>query len=75
VREFLLSSGQAVPSPSAYELLAFLLALPEIPQDVRQTAERLLTRVDESYQLPLEVDLLADAAWLAQALETQLQNK
>jgi hypothetical protein len=74
VREFLLLKGQAVPGPSAYELLAFLLELPDIPHEVRQTAERLLTRVDQSFQLPLEADLLADAAWLAQALESQLQD-
>jgi hypothetical protein len=72
VREYLALTGVSAPGTSAYDLLAFFQTLPDISEDMRQAAERLLTRVDESYSLPLEADLLADAAWLASALEAQL---
>jgi hypothetical protein len=69
VREYLELRGIAAPGPSAYDLLAFLQGLAGTSPEIREVAGHLLTRVDESFSLPVEVDLLAEARWLAQALE------
>jgi hypothetical protein len=72
VREYLVQRGLAAPGQSAYDLLAYLRDLPGVSEEIRQAAGHLLTRVDESFSLPVEVDLLAEAGWLAQALEKSL---
>ncbi len=69
VREYLELRGVEAPGSSAYDLLAYLKDLPEITPAARQAAERLLSRVDEAFSLPVDVDLLADAGWLANELE------
>jgi len=71
-REYLELRGIATPGSSAYDLLVFLQDLPEVSPEIRQAAGHLLTRVDESFSLPVEADLLAEAGWLAQALEASL---
>ncbi len=72
VREYLDQRGLAAPGTSAYDLLAYLQDLPEVSAEIRQAAGHLLTRVDESFSLPEEADLMAEAGWLAQALEESL---
>lgn len=37
--------------------------------EIRRAAGNLLAQVNEDFALPMEVDLLAEAGWLAQALE------
>lgn len=69
VREYLELQGLSVTSPSAYDLLAALQEMPGISDAVRQAASHLLIRVDETYALPIDADLLADARWLANELE------
>lgn len=71
VREYLELQGLSVTSPSAYDLLAALQEMPGISDAVRQAASHLLIRVDETYALPIDADLLADARWLANELENQ----
>jgi hypothetical protein len=69
IREYL--RIKAIPSPglSAVDLLEALLVVEGISGEMRQAAQRLLMRVDEDYSLPADIDLLADARWLAQELE------
>jgi hypothetical protein len=74
VREYLNHRGISGPGPSAFDLLAFLQEMPEVSMEIRQAAGRLVIRVDESFSLPVETDLLAEAAWLAQALEASLDE-
>lgn len=69
VREYLDLRGLPVPGASAYDLIAYLQNMPEMPSDVRKSAGYFLTRVDESFNLPAEIDLLAEARRLAQVLE------
>jgi len=69
VREYLEIKGLPIPGPSAVELLAAIQILPGITDDVRQSADTLLLRVDESFSLPAEVDLLAEAQRLVETLE------
>ncbi len=71
-REYLDQRGLEAPGPSAYDLLAYLRDLPGVSAEIRQAAGHLLTRVDESFSLPVEADLLEEAKWLAQALEENL---
>jgi hypothetical protein len=74
IREYLELRGLTAPGSSAYDLLAFVQGMPGVSPEIRQVAGRLLTRVDESFTLPVEVDLLADARWLAQELEFSLDR-
>jgi hypothetical protein len=69
VREALAQRGRAVAGPSAVDMLAALREDPETSAEVRAAAERLLMRVDEGYTLPKEIDLLADARMLVEALQ------
>jgi hypothetical protein len=69
VREYLSLRGLPLPGESAYDLLAGLRSLPGMSEEVRAAAEHLMARVDEGFALPAEIDLLADARWLAGELE------
>ena len=55
-------------SPSAYERLKALVALPSTTPLVQETAMRLLLRITPEHTLPIEADLIASARWLAQEL-------
>jgi len=68
LREHFRRKGQEIRNPSAYDLLQRFAALPENPAPLRQFALRLTLRVNESFQLPPEIDLLEDARLLCQAL-------
>ncbi len=80
IREYLELRGLQAPGSSVYDLLAYLQDLADIPgkipakisRDVRRAAENFLARVNEDYTLPGDVDLLAEAAWLAEVLEAGL---
>jgi hypothetical protein len=72
VREYLEIKGLPIPGPSAVELLAALHDIAGTPPQVKQSTEHLLQRVDESFSLPAEVDLLAEARRLVDALEAMI---
>ncbi len=71
VREYLRLKAILAPGSSAVDLLEALLLVEGIPGEVRQAAQRFLLRVDEDFSLPADIDLLADARWLAQELEKE----
>ncbi|MEW6718641.1 MAG: hypothetical protein AB1345_14215 [Chloroflexota bacterium] len=58
----------ADPGPSAYDRLRHFLTLTGTPQGTREVVEHLLLRVREDFELPLDVDLIAETHRLAQAL-------
>jgi hypothetical protein len=62
-REGLHSSGR-----SAYSQLQFLQSLPSVSPQVREAAHHLLMRITPEHKLPIEMDLIAEARWLKQAL-------
>lgn len=62
VRQYLSRQGVIIPSPSAMEVLKALAALEAAPARARQAAELLVLRVDESFRLPVDADLLQLAA-------------
>jgi hypothetical protein len=54
------------------DLLEYLRSLPGIPAERRRVLDNLLVRVDESFALSHEIDLLADARWLVDSLEQEM---
>lgn len=69
IRAYLEQRGLPAPGPSAMDLLEYLRSLPDLSSERRRVVDHLLERVDESFALPQEIDLLADARWLVDNLE------
>ena len=69
VREYLRVKGMPSPGPSAIDLLEAIRLQAGNSAEIGQVAQRLLLQVDEDFSLPVDVDLLADARWLAEELE------
>ena len=61
VREYLSRRGIRPPSTSAYDLLNLVKDDPLLAPDLRQIAEHLTVRVTEEFNLPVDVDLVAEA--------------
>lgn len=56
------------PGSSAYDRLLFFVNHPETAENVRQTANLFLLKVDYDHKLPVQADLIAEAKWLANEL-------
>jgi hypothetical protein len=69
IRAYLEQRGLPAPGPSAMDLLQYFRSLPGLTAEHVRVLDHLLARVDESFALPQEVDLLADARWLIETLE------
>lgn len=65
VREYFLRRGLPAGSSSAFDLLKQLQDLPELPEKARNAAAHLTLRVNEEFNLPVEVDLMEEARALA----------
>src|SRR5574340_565496 len=67
------ASNHPLVDPSAYAALNHLCQLETTPAAVKETAERLLTRVTPDYSLPIQADLIADAreiiTWAAEQIQ------
>lgn len=68
VRQYYHQRGQPITNPSAYDLLKMLMEDLTQPESVRQSAAYLTLRVNESFALPVEVDLIKQAESIAEAL-------
>lgn len=68
IREYYRQRGQPITNPSAYDLLKMLMEDLTQPEAVRQSAAYLTLRVNQSFDLPVAVDLVAQAEFIAQAL-------
>jgi hypothetical protein len=66
--EYMQRQGVNTPNATAYDRVRLLANWPNIPAGVSEVVEHMTTRVDMDYRLPEDVDLVADARWLAQAL-------
>ena len=68
VRRYLQERSIPVQGKSAFELLRAFGNLPDIEEKMREAAGHLTRRVDEAFQIPGEVDLVAEAEFLCEAL-------
>jgi hypothetical protein len=59
--EYFQQQGLPTPGPSAYDRLKFLRDYPSASPGARQAAGYLLTRVTTEWDLPVDVDLVAEA--------------
>lgn len=57
---------------SAYDLLKIIQDLPGIPAEIREAAGRLRLRVDQKFKLPDDIDPIAEAIRLIEALDSEL---
>lgn len=68
-RAYLDKYGQSIQNRSAYEQLKRLAVLEDISPEIRRVIDHFLTKVDETYHLPEEIDLIAEARWLLNELD------
>jgi hypothetical protein len=68
IREYYSRHGQAVGTPSAYDLLQRLKDEPHLSPELKQAAAYLTVRVTEEFKLPVEVDLVEEARKLSEEL-------
>ena len=68
IRAYFLSRQVRYGSASAYDLLQMLDSRPDTSPEIRQVVEHLLARVNEDFQLPIPVDLIAETRWLVKTL-------
>ena len=64
IGEYISQNGLADSGSSAYSRLKYLVSLPQIPSEIRDSANYFLIHVNENHQLPIDVDLIAEAEWL-----------
>lgn len=67
-REYFTRLGRAVRTPSAYDLLNLLAEEPLLPADLKQSVAYLTLRVNEEFELPVDVDLITEAKKLCEEL-------
>ena len=65
VRALFTATAETSFDPSAYALLTRLQAMESTPTEIKEIAGNLLTRVTPEYQLPTQIDLIAQARLLA----------
>jgi HEPN domain-containing protein len=68
IREYYARRGQAVRTPSAYDLLQLLRDEPQLSPELKQAAAYLTLRVTEEFKLPVAVDPLEEARKLCDGL-------
>lgn len=64
--------GSTLPGASAYNHLRYLSEYSPLPEEVRQVALHFLVRTNPDHSLPIEVDLIEEARWLADKLSEEL---
>ncbi len=67
-REYFARHGRAVRTPSAYDVLGLLADEPLLSPELKQSAAYLTLRVNEEFNLPVDVDLIAEARKLCEKL-------
>lgn len=68
IGEYFHRQGIADQDQSAYNRLQKLQNLPNTDEQVHIVAGYFLTRITPDHELPIEVDLLAEACWLSEKL-------
>lgn len=75
IREYSRRKGIIFSSPSAYDLLKWVGEQPDFSADIQRIAALLTLRVDESFNLPVEEDLVAEARRLCELLLPDLAEE
>lgn len=75
VRDYLAKQGVAAVGLNNFEILADKNIREFLPHGITQSLENLTMRVDEKYNLPLGMDLIADAENVIRTLMEETQNK
>jgi hypothetical protein len=68
IGEYFHRGGFSHGDASAYGRLKKLHQYFDLPDEVQQVAGHFLLRINPDHSLPLQVDLIAEARWLANAL-------
>ncbi len=68
LKEFYAREGLPPVGSSAYDRLEFLQSYPAVSERVREVASHFTLRITPEHELPGNVDLVAEARWLARAL-------
>lgn len=68
IREYYTRRGQLTRTPSAYDLLNFLIEEPYLSTELNQAARYLILRVTKDFKLPVDVDLVDEARKLCDGL-------
>ena len=68
VAEYLSRRGLPSPGPSVQDRIRALNSLPELSPQIKEVSEHFVMRVSPDYQLPIDVDLIAEARWLKEEL-------
>jgi hypothetical protein len=68
IGEFLTRTGSPARSPSAISRLGQLADRQDLDPRTREVASHFLLRITPEHTLPLDVDLIAEARWLARHL-------
>ena len=66
--EYMKRRGITLPNMTAYDRIRFLRSWPDLPEGATEVIDHMTMRVNEQYELPVQVDLVAEAQWLAKAL-------
>jgi hypothetical protein len=72
IRAYARQHGLNLPFASGYGLLTSLDDISGIPDEARQSARYLTERVDTDFNLPAEIDLIAEARRLVNALASEI---
>jgi len=64
IGEYLHRRGVAELNHSTYELLALFNSLPDVDEQCKAVSSHFLIKVNQQHDLPLQADLIEDAAWL-----------
>ena len=71
IEEYFRRRDIPTPGTSIQERIAALIDLHVLPDQTRAVVDHFLVKVDEDYHLPIDSDLLAESAWLADQLLTK----
>ena len=75
IRAYLEENGVDIPDKSTLALIRQLENLPGVQPQVKMVTKHLLMHVTENFNLPVEVDLVAETTWLANFLEDETSQR
>jgi hypothetical protein len=68
IGEYLRRQDHTPLGPSAYQRLKLVETLPGLDPEIKHIVSHFILSVDKHHQLPVQVDLVSEAQWLAQQL-------
>lgn len=75
IAEYFTRLGLPSPGPSIQERISALKNLETLPIQNQEIIDHFVIKVDEEYNLPIDVDLLAETTWLADQLLGKEQDE